>query len=580
MSFRHLVPPPPTSSFQWAYSFSSHFLISAPPAATIQGMGISLSLLLYQNRLITWVPIHEVATFVFFLTTSVHSLLAAFFPPSAGITGEGTDACFSDGAGFLVGHNFARCPASPHTQQQGRRPSTTTKILLLLHKIGFLHRLPIDRYELPGLNIHRQYGDCPFLHRSMTDGTGPFCGLSATQADGAEEVVSKGCFSWVTSAIAGGSSTWVAAHLAALPLPICIQPDGPTATPPNAVMASIPNSRSNPSTTKALILAEAPSSVDTVTTPTPQHGRDMPSIVTTSTVTLFQDRHRSASTIVPQLLPGLILFCLFPPSASSVSLFRLPLPSARSPGPIFSSLFKKFLPSFHDNREHFFNISHGSQCTRVGPILLPQLASSVPRASSRPCLQRDEENNSSCSIILLLFLSGGYILERYLKHRPIPPPAPCMHGARPHCSPALMTNAQLVPDRHSFTTATLLVSLSPWARASPLPSIAVLVPAIYSAIELTEFHPLLPIHSVLLLPSGALLSGGRPRMTLFSRTINPFLHSIRDRVVPFGVVPCEDSGRTYCCTRADLSLVHVRAGFSLYPSLYEFEHRPRCGAVS
>ncbi|CAE1244988.1 unnamed protein product [Acanthosepion pharaonis] len=86
------------------------------------------------------------------------------------------------------------------------------------------------------------------------------------------------------------------------PLPICTCPVGLTATPPNAVMASIPNSRSNPSclprTTNTLILAEPCSSVDTVTVPTPQHGRDMPPIVIKSTVTHFQDRHRSASTIV------------------------------------------------------------------------------------------------------------------------------------------------------------------------------------------------------------------------------------------------------------------------------------------
>ncbi|CAE1263537.1 unnamed protein product [Acanthosepion pharaonis] len=74
---------------------------------------------------------------------------------------------------------------------------------------------------------------------------------------------------------------------------------------------------------------------------------------------------------------------------------------------------------------------------------LPQLASSVPRASSRPCLQRDEENNSSYSIILLLFLSGGYILERYLKHRPIPPPAPCMHGISSSSSHSLSSSSSL-----------------------------------------------------------------------------------------------------------------------------------------
>ncbi|CAE1282431.1 unnamed protein product [Acanthosepion pharaonis] len=58
------------------------------------------------------------------------------------------------------------------------------------------------------------------------------------------------------------------------------------------------------------------------------------------------------------------------------------------------------------------------------------------------------------------------LFQRYLKHRPTPPPAPCMHGGRPHSSPALMINAQLVPYRHSFTTATVLVSLNPWLHRS------------------------------------------------------------------------------------------------------------------
>ena len=50
--------------------------------------------------------------------------------------------------------------------------------------------------------------------------------------------------------------------------------------------------------TSTLILAELPSSVDAVTILSPQHGRDMPSIVITSTIALIVDRHRSASMIV------------------------------------------------------------------------------------------------------------------------------------------------------------------------------------------------------------------------------------------------------------------------------------------
>ncbi|CAE1171177.1 unnamed protein product [Acanthosepion pharaonis] len=50
-----------------------------------------------------------------------------------------------------------------------------------------------------------------------------------------------------------------------------------------------------------------------------------------------------------------------------------------------------------------------------------------------------------------------------------PPPAPCMHEARPHSSPAPMIIAKLVTDRHSFTTATVLVSLNPWAQGCTAP---------------------------------------------------------------------------------------------------------------
>ena len=73
-----------------------------------------------------------------------------------------------------------------------------------------------------------------------------------------------------------------------------------TPMPPSAFIASIPNSRPSasglPRTTSTLILAELLSSVDTVTIPSPQHGRDMPPIVITFTIALLQDR--SASMIV------------------------------------------------------------------------------------------------------------------------------------------------------------------------------------------------------------------------------------------------------------------------------------------
>ncbi|CAE1309768.1 unnamed protein product [Acanthosepion pharaonis] len=165
-----------------------------------------------------------------------------------------------------------------------------------------------------------------------------------------------------------------------------------------------------------------------------------------------------------------------------------------------------------------------------------------------------------------------------------------MHGGRPHSSPAPMINAQLIPDRHSFTTATVLVSLNPWARAAPLHSITVLVFFFFPKVRLNPYFPrmfrwgptylpqplkvstkaftflspsntlqvksgpsfskrytcafLLPVCS---LPSPPLSrqprrgsrgppGWGRAQMTLFSRTSNPFLPSIRVKVVPFGVV--------------------------------------------
>ena len=57
----------------------------------------------------------------------------------------------------------------------------------------------------------------------------------------------------------------MAAHLTIPLLPSCTDPVGPTTIPPSAFIASIPNSRSNPSglphTTSTLILAEMPSSM-------------------------------------------------------------------------------------------------------------------------------------------------------------------------------------------------------------------------------------------------------------------------------------------------------------------------------
>ncbi|CAE1168527.1 unnamed protein product [Acanthosepion pharaonis] len=67
----------------------------------------------------------------------------------------------------------------------------------------------------------------------------------------------------------------------------------------------------------------------------------------------------------------------------------------------------------------------------------------------------------------ITILTNSDFNQRYLKHRHTPPPAPCMHGGRPHSSPAPMINVQLVSDRHSITTATVLVSLNLWARAEP-----------------------------------------------------------------------------------------------------------------
>ena len=122
-------------------------------------------------------------------------------------------------------------------------------------------------------------------------------------------------------ALKSGSLIKMAAHLVTHPSPICISPVGSTTMLPNTFMASIPNSRSNldiclcfppdrtwhkinkpkinysRSNLSMLILAEPLSSMDMVTTPTLQHRRDMPSIVMTSTIALFQDWHWSASTI-------------------------------------------------------------------------------------------------------------------------------------------------------------------------------------------------------------------------------------------------------------------------------------------
>ncbi|CAE1251460.1 unnamed protein product [Acanthosepion pharaonis] len=164
----------------------------------------------------------------------------------------------------------------------------------------------------------------------------------------------------------------------------------------------------------------------------------------------------------PSAFPGPFSF-----SVGGTSVLTRFIPSLRSP--------PSLVPELATSRA-------GSQCTRVGPTLVkctnwnpsfthalpcqfilpgrqhrtplrpppnqqgheykpPEPASSVPRASSRPYQQGDGENNSSYSILLLLFLAGGYTLKQYLKHRPTPPPAPYMHGPRPHSSPAPMINA-------------------------------------------------------------------------------------------------------------------------------------------
>ena len=94
----------------------------------------------------------------------------------------------------------------------------------------------------------------------------------------------------------------MATHLTISLLLSCTNPIGPTTMPPNAFIASISNSRLNPSglphATSTLILAELPSSVDKVTIPSPQHRKDMPPIVIMSTIALLQDQHQSASMIV------------------------------------------------------------------------------------------------------------------------------------------------------------------------------------------------------------------------------------------------------------------------------------------
>ena len=106
---------------------------------------------------------------------------------------------------------------------------------------------------------------------------------------------------WSKVAVKSGSMMEMAAHLVVLLSPSCTDPVGPTTTPPNALTASIPNSRSNPSglprTTSTSVLEESPSSVDMKTTSTPQHAQDVPPIVSTFTPAFLQDRHRSASTI-------------------------------------------------------------------------------------------------------------------------------------------------------------------------------------------------------------------------------------------------------------------------------------------
>ena len=107
---------------------------------------------------------------------------------------------------------------------------------------------------------------------------------------------------WLKVVVKSGSLMEMAAHLTISLLLSCTDPVGPTTIPPSAFIVLIPNSRSNPSglpcTTSTLILAELPSSVDTVTIPSQQHGWDMPPIIIMFTIALLQDRHRSTSMIV------------------------------------------------------------------------------------------------------------------------------------------------------------------------------------------------------------------------------------------------------------------------------------------
>ncbi|CAE1267827.1 unnamed protein product [Acanthosepion pharaonis] len=176
------------------------------------------------------------------------------------------------------------------------------------------------------------------------------------------------------------------------------------------------------------------------------------------------------------------------------------------------------------------------------------------------------------------------VLAGFLEQAPTHTTTSAVHAwGRLHSSPALMINAQLVSDRHSFITATVLVSLNPWAQAAPLPSIAVLAFFFFPKVRLnpcflrmsrwaatylpqpskgisTRAFTFLPPTNRLQVKSGPSFSKrytcaflfsvcslpprrgsrgppgwGGARMTLFSRTRNPFLPSIRVRVVPFGV---------------------------------------------
>ncbi|CAE1282865.1 unnamed protein product [Acanthosepion pharaonis] len=193
---------------------------------------------------------------------------------------------------------------------------------------------------------------------------------------------------------------------------------------------------------------------------------------------------------------------------------------------------------------------------------LPQLASSVPRP---PLVNvcKDGENTLPYSIILLLFLLDGYILERYLKCRPTPPPAPCMHGGlstqftstddkftvlfQPAICSAISSSSSHSLSSFFFFPKELLY-LHPlfhcYLSYSRAYSHSILSPSLTGHICASSSHCfiLIVLLAVLVNTNGIPVPFSFPcvlslsRMTLFSRTSNPSLLSVQVRVVSFGVV--------------------------------------------